>query len=613
MSAGTEVRDLSVEATAAGADAVDEITDPADRRLALRAGGLLRTFNDANHLNAADVHVATRLGAIGGEADERVLLAVAVASRAVRRGSVCVDLREVAAAAEVGDLPWPEVGTWIDVVRASPLLEAGVIRWDHDLLYLDRYWRQERQVADDLHRRLALTAPAVDEALLDAGLARVFRAGYEEQRAAARAAAGQLTTVLTGGPGTGKTTAVAGLLAVLAEQAEAHGRRLRIALTAPTGKAASRLQEAVNEAAAGLPEADRNRIPTLTATTLHRLLGWRPDNSTRFRHHRGNRLPHDVIIADETSMVDLTMMARLLEAARDDTRLMLVGDPDQLASVDAGAVLADLVAGLGSGAVVQRLTTAHRFSAPVGALVDALRVEGSDGGGDEEVVLAALRVGDTDAGSGPAVEFIETDDPARALRPLLAAQATAIRAEAAAGDETTALAMIRSRRLLCAHRRGPFGVQTWNHLVERWLTEETGDPLFEPMYVGRPLLITANDYGLGLFNGDTGVVVRDDDGTRTAVVESTAGRLRLAPSRLADVDTMHAMTIHKSQGSEAAEITVLLPPADSPLLTRELLYTAITRARERVRVVGTEAAVRAAVRRPVQRASGLRMRLTPEC
>ena len=197
---------------------------------------------------------------------------------------------------------------------------------------------------------------------------RVFpKDGYEEQRAAVREAARRWTTVLTGGPGTGKTTTVAGLLALLAEQHE-HGRvgagRTRIALTAPTGKAAARLQEAVDAETDGqLPQADRDRLGDLQSSTLHRLLGWRPDSSIRFRHNRANRLPHDVIVVDETSMVSLTMMARLLEAVRPDTRLVLVGDPDQLASVEAGAVLADLVDGFGrrSESPVAPLSTSHRF------------------------------------------------------------------------------------------------------------------------------------------------------------------------------------------------------------------------------------------------------------
>src|SRR5690606_29695826 len=191
--------------------------------------------------------------------------------------------------------------------------------------------------------------------------------------------------------------------------------------------------------------------------------------------------------------------------------------------------------------------------------------------------------------------------------------ALAILRAAQAGDASTAMAALNAHRLLCAHRDGPFGVRTWNRYTETWLGEDTGLPFYEPMYVGRPLLVTANDYATGVLNGDTGVVVASSTPAgvpvRMAVIDGATGAQRFAPSRLGEVETMHAMTIHKAQGSQAAEITVLLPDADSPLLTRELFYTAVTRAQERVRVIGSEAVIRAAVERRVVRASGLRQRL----
>jgi exodeoxyribonuclease V alpha subunit len=191
---------------------------------------------------------------------------------------------------------------------------------------------------------------------------------------------------------------------------------------------------------------------------------------------------------------------------------------------------------------------------------------------------------------------------------VLLPQALAVRRAALLGDGRSALATLEEHRLLCAHRRGPFGVQHWNHQVERWLTEATGEPIWSAWYVGRPILVTANDYGLGLFNGDTGVTVVGEAGLR-AVVAGTDAPLNFGTGRLADVETMHAMTIHKSQGSQAAEVTVLMPPVDSRLLTRELFYTAVTRAKSRVRVVGAEDEVRAAIERRAVRATGLASRL----
>ena len=606
-----------------------------DARLALGATGLLRDFNQAGVLTAADVHVARRVSDVVGEEDESVRLAVALAVRAVRQGSVCVDLGSFGegagsgvggvgtgvvvdeeGAADDGEadppLPWPDPDGWLDRVAASPLGSASVVRADLGLLYLDRYWREECQVRDDLVARLATPAPAVDEAVLAAGEERLFPGEqYAEQRAAASSAARRLTTVLTGGPGRGKTTTVAGLLALLAEQAAVtDGRRLRVALAAPTGKAAARLQEAVTEALTAAPapgrprftDDDRARLAGLRASTLHRLLGWRPGSSTRFRHDRSNRLPHDVVVVDETSMVSLTLMARLLEAVRPDARLVLVGDPDQLASVEAGAVLADLVTGLRTrdASAVAGLVTDHRSeSRAITRLADAIQ------SGDAEAVLAALGAG------GDAVSLVDPDDAEglAALQEDLARHALEVRAAALAGDALGALEAADRHRLLCAHRTGPWGVAEWNRRVESWLGEASGTPLGAAMgtvwYPGRPILVTANDYGLGLFNGDTGVVVSDGETLRAHI----AGGASFAPSRLGDVETLHAMTIHKSQGSQADEVTVLLPDESSPLLTRELFYTAVTRARKKVRVVGTPEAVRAAVERRARRATGLALRL----
>lgn len=560
--------------------------------VAATAEGLLGLFNDAGVFEASDIQVARTLTALTEETDDSVALAVALAVRALRGGSVCVDLVSVAAQLEMPDLPWPAPDQWLAAVRASPLvIETPVLRLFGDLLYLDRYWLEEQQVRDDVLALLSNPLPGDVP-----GIERLFPAGWEEQRAAAEVALSQSLTVLTGGPGTGKTTTVARLLALLAEQASLAGRpRLRIALAAPTGKAAARLLEAVQLEVDKLDAVDRERLPELSASTLHRLLRSRPDNSSRFRHHRENRLPHDVVVVDETSMVSLTLMARLLEAVRPDSRLLLVGDPDQLASVEAGAVLADLVDGLGPRPDVRiaALQTSHRFGESIGALATAIR----DGDADRVVELLA--------GGGEHVEWINADDPTEHLRKVLLPHALRLREAAILGDAAAALATLDEHRLLCAHRRGPYGVRFWNRQVERWLTDTTGEPPWTEWYAGRPVLVTANDYGLGLYNGDAGVTVMRAEGLRVAV----AAGAEFGVGRLTDVETMHAMTIHKSQGSQADQVTVLMPSSDSRLLTRELFYTAVTRAKERVRVVGSEQSLRAAIERRAVRASGLARRL----
>ncbi|MEO6511755.1 MAG: exodeoxyribonuclease V subunit alpha [Nocardioides sp.] len=585
-----------------------EPTSEHDWRLSTAHGGLLGAFNRGLLLTSSDLHVARRVGALGGEDDEGVLLAVALAVRAARRGSVCLSLDQVRV--DAPELPWPDLPTWLDAVRSSPLLEAGVLRLDLGLLYLDRYHRLERQVRDDLVARADQSPPEVDEDRLTAALELVRgEHASAEQLDAAAAAVRRWTTIVTGGPGTGKTTTVARVLALAADQAAARGERISVALAAPTGKAASRLHEAVNEELGrldGVPDAVA-LLGRPQGVTLHRLLGWRPDNSTRFRHDRGNRLKHDLVVVDESSMVELTMMARLLEALRPDSRLVLVGDPQQLTSVGAGAVLGDLVRGYSgrTDSPVFGLTENHRFKAEIEALASALQDR------DEDAVLDVLR------SSSEQVSFVEAsseEELAAVLRDDLVGAAVEVRRLAEAEDAQGALDALDETRLLCAHREGPYGVRRWNAQVERWLAEEIGEPIGGPIngwYVGRPLLVSNNDYALDVYNGEIGVVVRQ--GVRRRVFISGSGQLRdFAPGRLDAVETMHAMTIHKAQGSQAKRVTVLLPEEGSRLLTRELFYTAITRAQEHVRVVGTEASVRAAVSRSAQRASGLAERLVSD-
>ncbi|WP_345001535.1 AAA family ATPase, partial [Tsukamurella soli] len=404
---------------------------------------LLEPFADAGVLAPADVHVARTLGRLGGEPDERVLLAAALATRAVRLGSVCIELPDMRAVAVDGDdavdvdaLPWPSDAEVLAALRRSPLVigsTAGPLRplhlVDDRLLYLDRYFRQEATVREILDRR-AGPAPAVDATALAIGLARFFPdTGPDRQRIAAAVAVTSMTSVIAGGPGTGKTHTVARILALLFAQ---HGPRLRVGLAAPTGRAAAQLQDAVaaQSEVLGLPHA----IP---AQTIHRMLGFRPGNRSRFRHDATDHLPYDVVIVDETSMVSLTIMCRLLEALRPDARLILVGDPNQLASVDAGAVLADLVSRtvmhrpnpvldgvlaaepdpgprLGDtsppterplddaeltaarGGVVE-LLRGRRFSGVLGELADAVRA------GDADTVIALAR-------DGGAIEWCGSDE-----------------------------------------------------------------------------------------------------------------------------------------------------------------------------------------------------------
>jgi exodeoxyribonuclease V alpha subunit len=597
--------------------------DPFDVRRASNATGLLHDFNVAGVLDAADVHVALRLARLGKEDDEHVALAAALAVRGPRLGHVYVDLatiRETATvdadeAVDLSALAWPPVGEWTERLRSSGLVAVGEenresrpLRLVGTSLYLDRYWREERQVAADLQALGASPPDDVNETALAEGLARLFpNVDDERQRKASASAVQHRFAVVAGGPGTGKTTTVARIVALLAEQAAAAGNaEPLIALAAPTGKAAARLEEAVHEEAAALDVSDAVRAQLLAAqaSTLHRLLGWRPDSHSRFRHHRGNRLPHDVVIVDETSMVSLSLMARLVEAVRPQARLVLVGDPGQLTSIEAGAVLGDIVGPADDVPGIVVLDRVHRFGGAIATLAEAIRR------GDGDATIEAL----SDAPNE--VTWLAVDPDASTLASVhdgAVAAARAVIAAARDGDAKQALAALAGFRVLCAHRRGPYGVETWTDRIERWLASEVeGFGAEGQWYVGRPLLVTENDYGLRLYNGDTGVVVATEQGRVSAAFERRGEVIEFSPSRLAAVDSVYAMTVHKSQGSQFAAAAVLLPDPTSHILTRELLYTAVTRARERLILAGTEEAVRVAVSRPVARASGLRWRLRGE-
>ena len=551
------------------------VADPFEARRAVGAAGLLLEFNEIGVLAAADVHVATRLVGLVSEQSEAVALAVALAVRGPRLGHVFVDLATVRDTASVESdepvdlsaLPWPAVEEWLAALAGSELVAVGEedagsrpLRLLGTRLYLDRYWREERAVAADLNE---------------------MRAGGRLQ-------------VIAGGPGTGKTTRVARIVAELVEQAV--DRPPLIALAAPTGKAAARLQDAVYEevgAGAGLQ-----------ASTLHRLLGWRPGSHSRFAHDRANRLPHDVVIVDETSMVSLSLMARLVDAVRPEARLILVGDPGQLTSIEAGVVLGDIVGpGVGEGIVV--LDRVHRYGGGIASLADAIRA------GDSDRAVLALREAPGEVTWFP-VDAHDSEADLALVRERAVAAGRAVFAAARAGAGEDALAALGRFRLLCAHRRGPYGVSDWASRMVAWLAAELPDlDADQRDYVGRPLLVTENDYELGLYNGDTGVIVAGADGGSrpSAAFERGGELLRFSPLRLGAVETVYAMTIHKSQGSQFDTAAVLLPDPSSRILTRELLYTAVTRARRDLILVGTEEAVRAAVERPVARASGLRERL----
>lgn len=612
---------------------------------------VLRPFVSAGVFGSTEVHLVAALARLAeAPLGDAVAIGLAAAARGPRLGHVCIDLSDVEQLiAEQRDdqmtpepLPWPARDAWSAALARSPLVATPAswsqvplrpLVWDGQRLYLQRYWRYEEIVADALLARAATPSTPPTQSLL-ASLKAAFPAtgsegerrtetahdqgGEDLQHRAARAALTGHLVVIAGGPGTGKTRTIARMLASAQYLATTSGQEVQVALTAPTGKAAARMSEAVTLAVAdaqreGLLDASTAAALRATeATTMHRLLGWLPGN--RFRYHRDNPLPHDLIVVDETSMVSLPLMAHLLEAVRPNARLALVGDPFQLASVEAGTVLSDIVGPLRSaeGAPAPSgphpplqivvLRRGHRFAQDSTIAALAQRVQA----GDADGLIELLRAPSED------VEWIkETDDAQRQNLESVAVQAAVEVVERArAGDPRAALDATLRFKVLCATRSGPEGLGAWTQRIDAGQRAHFHLPTAARWMEGRPLLVTANDSLNHLSNGDVGIVVTHH-GHPMVAFASGEGVRYLSPARLSDIETWWAMTIHKSQGSEFDHVVASLPTASSPILTRELLYTALTRAKVRLTVVSSEASLRAAVARPVARASGLRARLWP--
>ncbi|MCE3002316.1 MAG: exodeoxyribonuclease V subunit alpha [Xanthomonadaceae bacterium] len=515
----------------------------------------------------------------------------------------------------------------LDAAAGDPMLGDGgtptpFVRDADDRIYLWRNFRHEQVAAAHLARRRAAAAPPSPEALAP-DLAVLFGGAAQQadplQRAAVAAVAGRRFVLLTGGPGTGKTTTVLRMLLLLARRTP--GVPPRIALAAPTGKAAQRLAESLREGkarlAADLPADWQALLPGVNegeATTVHRLLGWHPALD-RWRHGPGDPLPHDVVVVDEASMLDLAMLRALLDALRPEATVVLVGDAEQLGSVGAGSVLADLVAALAHddrGDLV-RLSRVFRASAPLAGISAAV------GAGDTTALRAALDA----AGPAASIEAIGT---AAAQRHALHGWADAIAAgwprvgpdprdPDAPAQAAAALAALRRMQLLCALREGPFGADAANALLVERLRDRFGVAGRGTSFGGRALLVTHNDHARRLYNGDVGLELEAPDGRVWAwfparAGDGGAGARAIAPAALPPHAAAFALTVHKSQGSEYDAVAVLLPPdAAHPILGRELLYTAVSRARERLCLWATPAALDACLARAPRRGGGLRERL----
>jgi exodeoxyribonuclease V alpha subunit len=588
---------------------------------------------------AIDRHFSDFIGGLSGNQRE-VKLAAALVSHARSLGHVCLDLRAPDAGASplpsFDDAPWPEPDAWINTLRASPAVGRPgefkpLIVDDAGRLYLHRYWLHETDLAARLKDRARSSPRQIDTELLRDGLLRLFPASSSEinwQMVAAFAALRKRLCVISGGPGTGKTRTVVVLLALMLEQ---HPE-LRVALAAPTGKAASRLQESVKHTKASLScrAGVKEKLP-VEATTIHRLLGARHD-STQFKHDSRNPLPFDVVIVDEASMVDLPLMARLLAALPDAAQIILLGDKDQLSSVEAGAVLADIcgerehrafsngfrkdyeqLAGIAIPANPPRLSGAlddcivelprnYRFGEQSGIYKLSQAVNESDSSRAIGLLTAAASGRSTDLASRPVPRPAALKDQLRSL--VLESFAPYLGAK----QPVQALELLGKFRILSPLRNGPYGVENINRLVEEILSEAGLVAGQNAFYEGRPVMITRNEHNLKLSNGDIGLILQDPTNSQLrAWFPAADGSARSClPLRLPEHETAYALTVHKSQGSEFDRVLLILPGEDARILTRELLYTGMTRASKHVEVWFDPSVLRSAISRRTVRRSGLR-------
>ena len=567
------------------------------------------TLEQAGILSSGTIRLARHLGYLYGEDHDLVIMAAACTITALAAGSVCFDLDQVGQWQSDQPIPWPETEEWLVALASSPMVstDPGVrnrpLFLDRRSVYLTRYWDEQEKIVDWFSSRLTPLSRSAPPDMPPSAPNPVdlFFPDSSDQRNAAKVAIHSPVCVIAGGPGTGKTTAVARILAVLSQS---KPEPLRVILTAPTGRAAARLEQSVREnlvICQSQPGADLD--VRYESGTIHRVLGIKPWGGVD--HDSGHPLPADLIVVDEASMLSLHLMALLLDAVSDSTQLILVGDPDQLASVEAGAVLADVVANSGT-IPVARLTHTYRFSGSIASLAESIR------NGDASKALSILETPSNQ------IEWVRLDldspqfseDSLTTLREDVIRQQGSMMRAASTGEVGEALRLLDSHRLLLAHRHGISGVSHWTSVVRGWLAHSPQiPPLGSHWFAGMPVLITRNDDLMGIFNGDSGVIVSSSAGLRLALNDGSAIRM-IAPDMIQAWEPLYASTIHKSQGSQYDTVSLILPPRTTALLTRELFYTAVTRAKSFLRIVGSPQSIRHAIESPALRASGLGAKLS---
>ncbi|MCK4840937.1 MAG: exodeoxyribonuclease V subunit alpha [Methylococcales bacterium] len=474
-------------------------------------------------------------------------------------------------------------GLLTDDPALSPLI------LEQNRLYLQRYWFYEHRLAQQIKKLLNQSFP---QNSFDSLLSRYFVDLIDEtdwQKQATKKALSHAFTIITGGPGTGKTSTVVKILALLQELAEKEGRFLHIALATPTGKAATRLQQSIGLSKNTLPcsELIKQQIPE-TVATLHRLLGAQPP-SPYFNHNANNPLPYDLIVVDEASMVDLALMSKLVDALKPDSRLILLGDKDQLASVESGAVLADLTTALPEYTV--ELKKSYRFKGEIKALADAV---------NNQSVEQAWEILDN---ADPNISLLNVD-----LIDYAAEQYSDYLLQIKNHvDFKTIFTTFSQFQLLCSNRQGDNGVVSINKKVEEKLVQQNKIQISGHWYIGRPVMIAQNNSAIQLYNGDIGICLFDKESAKLAVffLRPDGSIKKVLPSRVPEHETVFAMTIHKSQGSEFDECVCVLADKINPVLSKELIYTAITRAKTRLKIVSSYLVFSQTLQQSVVRTGGL--------
>ena len=580
-----------------------------------------------------DRHFAALMNRLAKVPSPELELAAKLVSNFRERGDVCVALKAVTPsdASKIGGRDIPPLKRWVRKLRASGVVGgpgefAPLILDEAERLYLQRYWKYEDELGRNLQARLRDNPiHEFNQPELAANLAKLFPAQLDLQKVAAFVAATSRLCVISGAPGTGKTRTIILICAVLI--ALAGKRELNFALAAPTGKAAARLKETIAQMrfSLGLPEEVKL---SADASTIQRLLGSKGD-SPHFRHDARNPLVADVVIVDEASMIDLALLAKLFDAVRSDARIILVGDKDQLASVEAGSAFRDICTpGFELGVSVslarafakctgEELEGTSASEAPIHSVVVELQrnyrftpetgiaeLSSAINRGDAESAIAVLK-------RGGRICWRPTPSAKSFERELRERVFPRFEKFLTLTDPADALNQLAEFAVLCALRRGPFGAETVNGLLEGML-RDTGKVEGDGSYhAGEPVIIVRNDYNVGLFNGDLGIVLPDaTSGELRVFFRGEEGDvLNFAPGRLPAHEPAFALTVHKSQGSEFRDALLLLPERDAPVLTRELLYTGVTRVRETVEVWATEPILRQTIERKIERNSGLRDRL----